>query len=119
MNNPVMRWQIVSPTPQKTSEFYCKLFGWESTRDNLLNYEMLDTGSERGIHGGVWPAPPEATSFVQLYIEVENCETSVKQAVALGAGVLMPPQALPDGDVMAVLRDPCGMTFGIMQTSGG
>lgn len=115
MNNPVVRWQIVSPQPDTARDFYCRLFGWNSTRDNLLQYEQIDTGSERGIHGGVWPAPPQAPSFVQLFVEVDDCDAYVEQAGALGATVLIPPQALPDGDTMAVLRDPCGMTFGIVR----
>lgn len=117
MSNPVMRWQIISPTADKLADFYCKLFGWEATRDNMLNYQMIDTGSERGIHGGVWPAPPEAPSFVQLFVEVDDCDVYVKQATTLGASVLVPPQALPDGDVMAILKDPFGVSFGIMKTA--
>jgi predicted enzyme related to lactoylglutathione lyase len=116
MSNPVMRWQIITPTPDRLGEFYCKLFGWESTRDNMLNYQMIDTGSERGIHGGIWPAPLEASSFVQLFIQVDDCAAYVEQATALGATVLIPPQALPDGDVMAILKDPTGMSFGIMKS---
>ena len=77
--------------------------------------EAIQNGSERGIHGGVWPAPPQAPSFVQLFVEVDDCDAYVEQAGALGATVLIPPQALPDGDTMAVLRDPCGMTFGIVR----
>lgn len=114
-NNPVVRWQIISPKAQELTEFYTKLFGWEASTDNMLSYTMLDTGSERGIHGGVWPAPPEASSFVQLFVEVEDCAAYVAQATALGATVLVPPQALPDGDTMAVLKDPSGMSFGIVK----
>lgn len=115
MSNPVVRWQIVSPAPDKVSAFYCKLFGWEASRDNLLNYQMIDTGSARGIHGGIWPAPPEAPSFVQLFIEVDNCDAYIRSATELGATVLVPAQALPDGDVMAILKDPNGMSVGIVK----
>jgi len=115
MSNPVVRWQIISPSADAVSEFYCKLFGWQSNRDNLLNYQSIDTGSDKGIHGGVWPAPPEAPTFAQLFVEVDNCEEYLKAATALGATVLMPVQALPDGDVMAILKDPTGMSFGIVQ----
>lgn len=115
MNHPVVRWQIVSPQPEAVRDFYCRLFGWSSTRDNLLQAEQIDTGSERGIPGGVWPAPPQAPSFVQLFIEVDDCRACADQAGALGATVLIPPQTLPDGDTMAILRDPCGMTFGIVK----
>lgn len=115
-SNPVMLWQIVSPQPAKVLDFYGRLFGWHASADNLMNYHAVDTGSDRGIRGGVWPAPPGASSFVQLFVEVEDCAASVAQAVALGASVLVPPSALPDGDVMAILKDPCGMSFGIVTT---
>lgn len=119
MSHPVMRWQIVTPAPKQASEFYCRLFGWTSTRDNQLNFEMIDTGSERGIAGGIWPAPPRAPSFVQLFIEVDDCVAMVEQARTLGASVLIPPQALPDGDTLAILQDPNGMSFGLVAPGPG
>jgi predicted enzyme related to lactoylglutathione lyase len=115
MPNPVMRWQILSPQSDQLAEFYCNLFGWEARRDNMLRYQMIDTGSERGIHGGVWPAPPESHSFVQLFIEVDDCAAYVEKAKGMGATVLIPPQALPDGDVMAILKDPFGVSFGVVK----
>lgn len=118
MSNPVTRWQIISATPGVHSDFYRKLFGWNMTRNNLLSYETVDTGSARGAHGGIWPAPPDVTSFVQLYVEVDDCEAYVRSASELGATVIMPPQVLPDGDTMAVLRDPGGVSFGIVQMRG-
>jgi predicted enzyme related to lactoylglutathione lyase len=118
MPNPVMRWQILTPNVDKAADFYTSLFGWEVSRDNLLRYAMVDTGSERGVPGGIWPAPPEAPSFVQLFVEVEDCGAYVAKAQTLGASTLMPPQSLPDGDVMAILKDPCGVSFGVFQPAG-
>jgi predicted enzyme related to lactoylglutathione lyase len=115
MPNPVMRWQIISPSADRLAEFYTRLFGWEASRENLLRYAMIDTGSERGIPGGIWPAPPEAPSFVQLFVEVDDCRAYVDKAEGLGAATLVAPQALPDGDVMAILKDPCGVSFGVFQ----
>jgi predicted enzyme related to lactoylglutathione lyase len=109
-----MRWQIISPESDQLAKFYCSLFGWEANRDNMLNYQAITTGSEQGIDGGIWPAPPSAPTFVQLFVEVADCAAYVESARALGATVVMPPQALPDGDVMAILQDPAGMSFGIM-----
>ncbi len=116
MGQPVMRWQIVTKHPDRHGAFYAKLFGWEVTTNNALGYRMVDTGSERGINGGFWPAPPEAPNFVQLFIEVDDVGGHVKQATALGARVIIPPQKLPDGDEMAILHDPEGIPFGICKT---
>jgi predicted enzyme related to lactoylglutathione lyase len=112
-----MRWQIVSPESAKLANFYCNLFGWTANGDNPLGYQAIDTGTEQGIAGGIWPAPPAAPSFVQLFVQVDDCAAYVASATAMGATLLVPPQVLPGGDVMAVLKDPSGMSFGIMTSS--
>jgi uncharacterized protein len=113
MGQPVTVWQIVTRQPEKTQAFYAELFGWEINADNAMGYRTVDTGSERGIDGGIWPAPPEAYDFVQLFVEVEDVAATVKRVTALGGKVIVPPQKLPDGDEMAVLQDPVGITFGL------
>ena len=117
MGNPVMQFQIVTRAPDKLAAFYTSLFHWETNRDNFLGYQSVDTGSERGISGGIWPAPPQANGFVQLFIEVDDCAGYVERAVGLGARVIVPPQTLPDGDQMAILHDPEGISFGIVKRS--
>lgn len=112
MGNPVVRWQIISANPDSTASFYRQLFGWTDTRDNALGYRQVDTGSN-GIDGGVWPGPAEVQSFVQLFIEVPDIEKHVARATGLGAQVIVPVSVLPDGDTMAVLRDPAGLPFAI------
>lgn len=116
MGSPVMHWQIVTKNPDQLGEFYTKLFGWQMQANNALGYRMIDTASERGINGGIWPAPPEAKGFVQLMIEVADVAAHVKQAAALGAKVIVPPQKFPDGDELAILHDPEGIPFGICST---
>ncbi len=113
MGQPVVQWQILSRNPETHSSFYAKLFDWTIQSNNPLGYRMADPGSDRGIPGGFWPAPPEAKAFVQLFIEVEDMDATIAQAATLGGAVLLPPQTLPGGDKMAILRDPEGMTFGI------
>jgi len=114
---PVTQWQMITRDPEQAAAFYSTLFGWTIDMDNALGYRQVRTGAGRGIDGGIWPAPPGAPAFVQLFVEVEELEGSVAQATALGAEVIMPPQALPDGDVLAILRDPSGMPFGMMRAS--
>lgn len=113
MPNPVTQFQILSKTPDATAAFYGSLFGWKIDANNPLGYRRIDTGSPEGIQGGIWPAPPQAPDFVQLFITVENVAAAVGRAEELGARVLIPPTALPEGDEMAVLQDPQGMSFGL------
>jgi predicted enzyme related to lactoylglutathione lyase len=115
MGSPVMQWQIVSTDPEATSKFYGKLFNWKITSANALGYRIVETMSLQGIAGGIWPAPKDAHSLAQLFIQVDDVEGYAKQAIALGGKIIVPPSALPEGDTVAVLLDPVGMPFGIFR----
>lgn len=109
-SSPVVQFQILSKDPAATSRFYAEVFGWKVSDTNPLGYRQLDTG---GLSGGIWPAPPEAHNFVQLFIAVDDVAAAVERAVGQGAKVLMAPQKLPEGDELAILQDPLGVPFGL------
>jgi len=117
MPNPVTQFQILSKTPDETAKFYVELLGWRVTANSPLEYRQINTGSEVGIQGGIWPAPLGAPNFVQLFVSVEDVTASVRKAQELGAQVLVPPTMLPQGDETAVLVDPQGMSFGVWKTA--
>jgi predicted enzyme related to lactoylglutathione lyase len=112
MTHPVVRWQIISPNPDATTDFYERLFGWSTTRANALGYREVVTGAD-GMDGGVWPGPPHERPFVQLFVAVPDVERHVARAMELGAKLLVPASVLPDGDSMALLLDPSGLPFGV------
>ncbi len=116
MGHPVTRFQIISKTPDETAAFYSKLFGWKISADNALGYREINTNSAEGIQGGIWPAPPQAPDFVQLFVSVDDVKAKAAEAQQSGAKVLIPPTALPDGDEMAVLQDPKGMSFAVWRS---
>ena len=113
MGNPVVEFQMLSRAPEETAQFYCDLFDWTVDAANPMGYRRVHTGSAEGISGGIWPAPPQAPAFVQLFMAVENVQETVKRAQELGAKLLIPPVTLPEGDEMAVLHDPQGMSFAV------
>jgi predicted enzyme related to lactoylglutathione lyase len=116
VGDPVTQFQIISKTPGETGQFYSDLFGWTISANNPMGYRQINTGSTSGIQGGIWPAPPQAANFVQLFVSVEDVAAAAEKAVALGAKVLIPPTSLPEGDTMAVLHDPQGMSFAVWRS---
>ena len=119
MGQPVMQFQLLARDPDKLTAFYGKLFGWRVNADNAMGYRMLDTGSDRGIKGGVWPIGDEGHPLVQLFVEVDDVPASAAQAEQLGGQVIIPPQVLPDGDEMAIVMDTEGLSFGLVKTRDG
>ena len=112
MPNPVFEFQVISKDPDATAAFYTSLFGWTINAANAMGYRRVEAGG-KGINGGIWPAPPQAPNFVQLFMSVDDVAATVKAAEALGARVIIPATTLPEGDELAVLHDPQGMSFGI------
>jgi uncharacterized protein len=119
VGSPVMQWQIVAKDPVAVTKFYAALFGWQIRTDNALGYRMVDTGSGRGINGGVWPAPPEGHNLVQLFVEVDDVDAYVTKATSLGATVIVPKTEMPDGDALAIVLDPSGLSFGLYRPPTG
>jgi predicted enzyme related to lactoylglutathione lyase len=114
MTNRVVHWQMLSAEPDKAAAFYSDLFGWTVSAANGLGYRAVASGGERGMDGGIWPAPPGSPESVQIYVEVEDIEAVLAQVTRLGGRVLLPRQVLPDGDAMALALDPLGRSFGLM-----
>jgi predicted enzyme related to lactoylglutathione lyase len=52
---------------------------------------------------------------VQLFVEVDDVAASVTKVEQLGGRVVIPPQALPDGDRLAIVLDTEGLSLGLMQ----
>lgn len=113
MGNPVVQWQIVAKDPDAVTRFYSALFGWKVDANNALGYRAVTTGNGRGINGGVWPSPPEGHNLVQLFVEVEDIDAALAKATSLGAKIIVPKSELPDGDALAIVLDPAGLSFGM------
>jgi hypothetical protein len=118
VSNPVVQFQILSKTPEETAGFYAALFGWTVDANNPMGYRRIHTGSAEGIQGGIWPAPPQAPNFVQLFMAVEDVGAALKRAEELGAKTIIPATTLPEGDEMAVMLDPQGMSFALWRRAG-
>src|ERR1700687_3680799 len=101
MANPVMQFQILSKAPDATAKFYSTLFGWTVNADNPLGYREIRTGAADGIQGGIWPAPPQTATFVQLFMAVDDVRTCVQRAEEMGAKLIIPPTSLPNGGELA------------------
>jgi uncharacterized protein len=110
MTASIVRWQLVSPDPSAATTFYHQLFGWKVSTANAMGYREVKSA---GIEGGVWPAPPGTPGMVQLFVEVGDVADCLTRATGLGAKVVVPRSVLPDGDTMAVLIDPTGVSIGI------
>ena len=56
---------------------------------------------------------PVSDNLVQLFVEVDDVDAYIAKATSLGAKVIVPKSELPDGDALAIVLDPVGLSFGL------
>ena len=80
MANPVLQFQILSKEPETTAKFYGQLFGWKVGAPDAIGYRTIETGSMEGIQGGIWPTPPQAGSFTQWFVGIDDIGAAINAA---------------------------------------
>jgi predicted enzyme related to lactoylglutathione lyase len=113
--------ELTTPDPAAAVAFYGPLFGWKAQAMPMPNgsYTVLKAG-DAGVGGIMLPpagmegAPPAWG----VYVTVTDVDATVSKAVALGGKVCAPAMDIPGVGRMAVLADPQGAVFNVMQYSG-
>ncbi len=112
--------ELQTRKPEDAARFYVELFGWSTQKSrNALGEEYTEflQGDRAGagmieIQEDWGDAPPNWT----VYFAVENCDATLEKAKTLGARVDMAPIDLEDVARFAIVQDPQGAYFTIIQT---
>jgi uncharacterized protein len=116
MGQPVVHWELTARNPRRLEGFYSDLFDWSVNGGGPIDYRQIDTGSERGIHGGIAESGGSWPSAAMFYVQVDDVESYLGRAESLGASTLLPPTSMADGTSrIAIFRDPEGIAVGLME----
>lgn len=118
MHNGFCHLELQTNDLKGANKFYSELFDWELENVPMPpggEYTLIKPG--KGPMGGMMKNPAdEAPPAWMVYITVENIEDKVKQAVELGATVIVEKMSVPDMGVFAILFDPQGACFAIWES---
>lgn len=116
MPNPIVHFEIVGSDSAKAQQFYTELFDWTIDSDNSMGYGVVNTGSDRGIGGGILGVEEEDDrTGVKLYIEVDDLQAYLDKAEQLGGKTILPPTVVPDMVTFALFADPDGTLIGLVK----
>ena len=108
-------WSELETTDREGAQrFYTSLFPWRPKPGGDYTEWQLNGRSIGGMMKipKEWgPVPPHWLT----YFAVSDCDGTVKKATASGGGAIVPPTDIPDAGRFAVLRDPQGAVFAIIQ----
>lgn len=110
--HPVVHFEIGCRDRARTGDFYSKLFGWQIT--NVGPAANIDTGSPQGIAGHITSLGHEPEHYTMFYVDVEDVQAALDQAIALGGKKVVGPVEIPTG-IFAWFSDPDGNTIGLLK----
>lgn len=119
-NVPVsLSWNELATTDtDKAGRFYSQLFDWEmqvSESGPMIYTTFINQGR---MNAGMMKIPADWGDIPPhwlVYFAVAGCEQSAAKAKALGATVLVPPTDAGDIGQFAVIQDPQGAVFAIIE----
>ena len=101
--------------PERAKAFYSAVFGWEPDDQDMggTTYTVWQVG-RRGI-GGAVQVPEQAPPRWVVWFAVADRDDAVAKTEKLGGTVLEPKLDVPGVGQLAVIEDPQGAFFGVMQ----
>lgn len=114
-------WFELSTTPGALAEaeaFYGKVLGWSVADSGMpgFAYHLASHGGD--MVAGMMENPGEcadAPPHWTVYLDVDDADAAAEKTVLLGGKVLRPPADIPGTGRFAVLADPQGAVFAVMQ----
>jgi uncharacterized protein len=121
---PVDWFEIFGADAGRTQRFYAELFGWRIDNSSYPDYAVVDTGSSRGIQGGIGGGVDSRWAIV--YAGTADVDETLARAESLGGSRVAAPDVIAlklaartalygsAGDMnLGEFRDPAGNVFGV------
>ena len=118
-----MCWvELACRQPQQAKQFYSHVLGWQHRDSDMqgMTYTEWQVGSQDV--GGMMAMTEEwgdMPAHWMLYFTVESCDAKAAQVNELGGKVCVPPTDIPNVGRFAVINDPDGGLFSIIELRMG
>jgi uncharacterized protein len=115
----VIHFEVSADDPERASQFYAGVFGWEIQKwdgPNTKDYWLVSTGAvdQPGINGGLFKREGPV-NYVNT-IEVPSVEDYIAKVTEHGGRVVVPKTTIPGVGYLVYCQDTESNVFGIMQS---
>jgi uncharacterized protein len=122
---PVTWFEVMGSDAARTQQFYADLFGWTIDNSAFPSYAVVDTGTGRGIQGGLGGGVE--ARWATVYARVADVDQTLSRAEKFGGSRISDPGvpalksaaraalygSVDDGMKTGAFRDPAGNVFGV------
>ena len=109
-------YELTTYNPDGAQAFYSDVVGWTVADSGMpgMDYRLASAGGD--MVAGFWkPDQPGMPTFWMVYFSVENCDAAAAKITAAGGAVHKAPADIPGTGRVAVVTDPQGAVFGLLQ----
>lgn len=118
MGMPVVHWELWSKDPQRTSDFYAKVFDWAVQDMPGMDYRMVQTGGQGGIDGGIMkPQDGPWPGNMAFYVAVDDLAAYRDRVVKAGGTIVVEEQEVPGMGSFSLFADPDGRVMGMWKSA--
>ncbi len=120
LNEPgALSWcELATRICEPAGRFYAGLFGWElRARTDFPYTEFLRGGTPIGGMYALGSDAKDVPSSWMIYFRSSDCDQTASRVQSLGGQVLVAPKDIPGVGRFAVIQDPQGAAFAIIQLS--
>jgi len=111
--------ELMTTDTGKAGPFYRALLGWNASDMPMPNGTYTVFKRRDGVNAaGMMAMPPElknVPSHWLSYFQVSDIRATIQKATSLGAKIPVAPTPVPNGGQFAVIQDPQGAVFGVLQ----
>lgn len=113
---------LITRDPATDAAFYQNLFGYNvfalPPGEHGQHFILASGGFARASVNSLPASRPDAHSHWLNYVRVENAAVTAARVTVLGGRVLVEPRAERNGGTIALVADPLGAVFGLLEWQG-
>lgn len=106
--------QLQTPSLKKAQKFYSSLFQWDLHEGEEPDHSYVEIDAGDGPMGGMIEIPDAGAGWLP-FVQVDDVRSATQRARALGADVLVEPEAIANGGFYSIVEDPEGAALGLYQ----
>jgi predicted enzyme related to lactoylglutathione lyase len=117
--NAVSLNELSTPNVDRAGKFYATLFGWRELAGESAALPYKTFTMNGNIVAGMLQGPAAAPAAWTVYFSVADAARTLEKATYLGATIIVPLREVPGVGRLAVLADPGGAVFALIELVGG
>lgn len=110
-------YELATPDTGRASLFYGAVLGWQVVpgQNPAFPYHLAKSGDT--MVAGLWQpgADDDVPPGWMIYFTADDLDSATRDAAQAGAGIIKPPTDIPGTGRFAVLADPQGAVFGLLE----